>query len=124
MVGEWVLEEALTQLEAWQSLGQNMVVSVNISGPHLQSPQFVEKLARLLAAHPLVPPNCLELEILETAALDDMAMAADIFVACRHLGVSFALDDFGTGYSSLTYFRRLPADTLKIDQSFRPRYAR
>jgi hypothetical protein len=47
-----------------------------------------------------------------------MAMAADIFVACRRLGVSFALDDFGTGYSSLTYFRRLPADTLKIDQSF------
>ena len=47
-----------------------------------------------------------------------MAAAADIFVACRKLGVSFALDDFGTGYSSLTYFRRLPADTLKIDQSF------
>ena len=95
-----------------------MVVSVNISGTHLQSPHFVDNLARVLAAHPLISPNCLELEILETAALDDMAMAADIFVACRRLGVTFALDDFGTGYSSLTYFRRLPADTLKIDQSF------
>lgn len=95
-----------------------MVVSVNISGTHLQSPSFVENLGKLLVAHPLIAPHCLELEILETAALSDMAMAADIFVACRRLGVSFALDDFGTGYSSLTYFRRLPADTLKIDQSF------
>jgi diguanylate cyclase (GGDEF)-like protein/PAS domain S-box-containing protein len=118
LVGEWVLEEGLTQLEKWQAEGLNLVLSVNISGTHLQSPTFVEKLGKLLAAHPLISPNCLELEILETAALDDMAMAADIFVACRRLGVSFALDDFGTGYSSLTYFRRLPADTLKIDQSF------
>jgi diguanylate cyclase (GGDEF)-like protein/PAS domain S-box-containing protein len=118
LVGEWVLEEALTQLEQWQSEGLKMVLSVNISGAHLQSPTFVEKLGKLLAAHPLIAPESLELEILETAALDDMAMAADIFVACRRLGVSFALDDFGTGYSSLTYFRRLPADTLKIDQSF------
>ena len=118
LVGEWVLEEALTQLEQWQEQGLKMVVSVNISGTHLQSPSFVENLGKLLVAHPLVAPDCLELEILETAALNDMAMAADTFIACRCLGVSFALDDFGTGYSSLTYFRRLPADTLKIDQSF------
>jgi EAL domain-containing protein (putative c-di-GMP-specific phosphodiesterase class I) len=113
-----VVETALKQLETWQAGGLNTVLSVNISGAHLQSSSFVPKLAQLLAAHPQVAPQSLELEILETAALDDMAMAADIFVACRALGVSFALDDFGTGYSSLTYFRRLPADTLKIDQSF------
>ena len=94
------------------------MLSVNISGTHLQSPSFVEKLSDLLAAHPLIAANRLELEILETTALDDLTMAAEIFTACRNLGVSFALDDFGTGYSSLTYFRRLPADTLKIDQSF------
>ena len=118
LVGEWVLEAGLTQLEQWQAAGLEMVLSVNISGTHLQSPTFVENLGKLLAAHPLIAPESLELEILETAALDDMAMAAEIFVACRSLGVSFALDDFGTGYSSLTYFRRLPAETLKIDQSF------
>ena len=117
-IGEWVLEEALCQLERWQNQGLSMVLSVNISGTHLQSGGFVDKLASLLDAHPQVPPDCLELEILETAALDDMAAAAEIFSACRKLGVSFALDDFGTGYSSLTYFRRLPAETLKIDQSF------
>ncbi len=118
LVGEWVLEEALRQLEKWQLQGLNTVLSVNISATHLQSPRFVEKLGLLLAAHPLIPPNLLELEILETAALDDIATAAEIFTACREMGVSFALDDFGTGYSSLTYFRRLPAETLKIDQSF------
>jgi hypothetical protein len=56
--------------------------------------------------------------VLETAALEDIATTAALFAECRKLGVSFALDDFGTGYSSLTYFRRLPADLLKIDQSF------
>jgi hypothetical protein len=56
--------------------------------------------------------------VLETVALEDVATTAALFAECRGLGVSFALDDFGTGYSSLTYFRRLPADLLKIDQSF------
>ena len=60
----------------------------------------------------------MEREILEPAALEDIATIAELFAECRQLGVSFALDDFGTGYSSLTYFRRLPAETLKIDQSF------
>ena len=118
LIGEWVLEEALCQLEKWLQQGLKAVLSVNISAHHLQSPRFVDKLRLLLASHPQIPPRCLELEILETAALDDMSAAADIFTACRKLGVSFALDDFGTGYSSLTYFRRLPAETLKIDQSF------
>jgi hypothetical protein len=60
----------------------------------------------------------LELEILETAALEDIARTSEVIAACRRLGVRFALDDFGTGYSSLTYLRRLPAEVLKIDQSF------
>jgi EAL domain-containing protein (putative c-di-GMP-specific phosphodiesterase class I) len=58
------------------------------------------------------------LEVLETAALEDIGHIARIIKECRALGVTFALDDFGTGYSSLTYIKRLPADTLKIDQSF------
>jgi EAL domain-containing protein (putative c-di-GMP-specific phosphodiesterase class I) len=84
----------------------------------LQHPGFAQRLGELLAAHPRVPPGRLELEILETAVLEDIGLVAQLFAECRKLGVSFALDDFGTGYSSLTYFRRLPADVLKIDQSF------
>lgn len=117
-LGKWVIRTALAQMEAWQAKGHDLAVSVNISGSHLLLPGFVNDLAGLLAAFPSVPPQNLELEILETAALEDMIRAAEVFAACRELGVTFALDDFGTGYSSLTYFRRLPADMLKIDQSF------
>ncbi len=117
-LGDWVLSEALAQLAAWHRNGLALSVSVNISGSHLLAPGFASRLGELLAAHPDAPPACLELEVLETAALEDIASVADLFAECRRFGVSFSLDDFGTGYSSLTYFRRLPADILKIDQSF------
>ncbi|MCL2635052.1 MAG: EAL domain-containing protein, partial [Betaproteobacteria bacterium] len=117
-LGDWVLRQALDQLAAWMKQGLNLTVSVNISGEHLQQPDFVDRLGKLLAAHPDVPPARLELEILETTALEDINGITEVFAACHRLGVRFALDDFGTGYSSLTYFRRLPAEVLKIDQSF------
>lgn len=117
-LGDWVIREALQQMAQWRSAGLEMAVSINIAGNHLQSPAFARRLGELLACFPNVPAASLELEILETAALEDIALAAEIFAECRKLGVTFALDDFGTGYSSLTYFRRLPADILKIDQSF------
>jgi EAL domain-containing protein (putative c-di-GMP-specific phosphodiesterase class I) len=60
----------------------------------------------------------LQIEVLETAALDDIGRSSDTIEACRKLGINFALDDFGTGYSSLAYLRKLSAETLKIDQSF------
>jgi len=71
-----------------------------------------------MAACPDIRPGCLELEVLETSALDDMLHVSQIMEACLAIGVSFALDDFGTGYSSLTYLKRLPAKHLKIDRSF------
>ena len=117
-LGDWVIQEALRQLERWQQQALDIKVSVNIAGNHLQSPSFARRLSELLANHPNVQPSHLELEVLETAALEDIGHAAELFASCRRLGVSFSLDDFGTGYSSLTYFRRLPADVLKIDQSF------
>lgn len=117
-LGNWVIRETLRQLDEWVCGGLDVSVSINIAGNHLQHPNFAQHLGACLSAHPRVPASRLELEVLETAALEDIAMVADLFVECRKLGVSFALDDFGTGYSSLTYFRRLPADMLKIDQSF------
>jgi diguanylate cyclase (GGDEF)-like protein/PAS domain S-box-containing protein len=117
-LGNWVLRQALEQLTTWVAAGLQLPVSINIAGEHLQQPDFVERLEEALVAHPKVPPGLLELEILETAALEDITRVAELFTACSRLGVRFALDDFGTGYSSLTYFRRLPAEVLKIDQSF------
>ena len=60
----------------------------------------------------------IEFEILETSSLTDINLVTKVIKECNHLGVSFSIDDFGTGYSSLTYLKRLPVDTLKIDQSF------
>jgi diguanylate cyclase (GGDEF)-like protein len=117
-LGEWVIATALSQISQWQSEGVNMPVSVNISGYQLQQDNFATRVAALLAAHPDVSPNCLELEILETSALHDINQVSATMNSCHELGVSFALDDFGTGYSSLTHLRRLPAHLIKIDQSF------
>jgi diguanylate cyclase (GGDEF)-like protein/PAS domain S-box-containing protein len=117
-LGEWVIHTALSQISQWQRLGLNLPISVNISAYQLTQKNFPDRLSILLAAHPLVSPHRLELEILETSALSDINQVSGIMTTCQDMGVSFALDDFGTGYSSLTYLRRLPAYIIKIDQSF------
>jgi diguanylate cyclase (GGDEF)-like protein len=117
-IGEWVLHTALTQMELWHSQGLDLPVSVNVGARQLQQPDFVSRLAEILAQHPQVRPSCLELEVLETSALGDIAGVSQVIETCRAMGVMFALDDFGTGYSSLTYLKRLPVTLLKIDQSF------
>ena len=117
-IGEWVIETALTQVQAWRAAGLDLPISVNVGASQLQQANFVERLRALLAAHPQVTPSYLELEILETSALEDVAQIAQLIAACAEFGVTFALDDFGTGYSSLTYLKRLRVTMLKIDQSF------
>ena len=117
-VGEWVIHTALTQIETWQAAGMNLPVSVNIGARQLQQSDFVPRLRAILNEHPQVHAGCIELEVLETSALADMAQVAQVIEDCAVIGVKFALDDFGTGYSSLTYLKRLHVAQLKIDQSF------
>jgi predicted signal transduction protein with EAL and GGDEF domain len=117
-VGEWVMHQALTQMQAWHALGLDLPVSVNVAARQLQQPDFVTRLQAILTAYPSIQPGCLELEVLETSALEDVDGVSKVIEACRAMGVMFALDDFGTGYSSLTYLKRLPVALLKIDQSF------
>jgi diguanylate cyclase (GGDEF)-like protein/PAS domain S-box-containing protein len=119
-VGEWVLDTVMTQISLWQEAGLKLSVStsVNITALQLQQNDFVDSINALLASHPDVNPRYLELEVLETSALDDVTHVSTVMNACIALGVNFSLDDFGTGYSSLTYLRRLPARMIKIDQSF------
>jgi EAL domain-containing protein (putative c-di-GMP-specific phosphodiesterase class I) len=117
-VGDWVISSALAQMAAWHAQGLSLPVSVNVSADQLQQPGFVARLATQLAVHPQIPAHCLQIEILETSALKDMNWVSSVLQSCHAIGVGFALDDFGTGYSSLTYLKHLPADTIKIDQSF------
>lgn len=117
-IGEWVMDEALRQMSEWLGKGLRIPVSINVAGNHLVQPDFVDRLRDCLARYPEVDPSFLELEILETVALEDITLVSSIIDRCRELGVQFALDDFGTGYSSLVYLKRLPASTLKIDRSF------
>jgi diguanylate cyclase (GGDEF)-like protein len=116
--GQWAVEAALALLERLQEAGLNLSVSVNIAAQQIQHPDFAAWMVQCLARHPRVAPNLLELEITESAALYDLPAITATLAELRALGIAVSLDDFGTGYSSLTYLRRLPMDTLKIDQSF------
>jgi len=118
-IGHWVMNEALKQLELWLKQGLQLQVSINISSYHLQSDRFIAQLEGALANYPDVESGLLQLEILESSALGDIYAISNIIKASRdELGVQIALDDFGTGYSSLTHLKNLPANTIKIDQSF------
>lgn len=117
-VGEWVIATALAQMNEWQKSGLDIEVSINISGYHLESFDFFAKLQKQLSNFPDSLFGRLQIEVLETVALNDIAVVRETINLCRNLGISFALDDFGTGYSSLSYLNSLPFDTLKIDQSF------
>ncbi|MGB4362221.1 MAG: bifunctional diguanylate cyclase/phosphodiesterase, partial [Rhodoferax sp.] len=117
-VGEWVIHTALDQVQAWQAQGLDLPVSVNVGARQLQQRDFLARLQTILAQHPTVLSGRLELEVLETTALEDISGVTHVIEQCRLMGVLFALDDFGTGYSSLNYLKRLPVARIKIDQSF------
>ena len=117
-MGRWVINKALLQLQYALSIGYDIPISVNISPLHLQHDEFVSDLKEILSRYPNFKAGSLEFEILETSALKDIDIVSTVIRECNKLGVLSSIDDFGTGYSSLTYLRRLPADFLKIDQSF------
>ncbi|MEZ8825406.1 EAL domain-containing protein [Vibrio amylolyticus] len=118
VMADWIIEMALHQMEVWLYEGVNLPISVNVDAFQLQQKDFVQKLSTALDRHPNVRPSSLQLEILETSALSDITEVLSIMKDCKAMGISFALDDFGTGFSSLTYLKRLPAEVLKIDQTF------
>lgn len=117
-LGDHVLSIALDHLDAWLAQGLDLSVSVNITARHLQEPEFAQRLAQLLERHSRALGPRLELEVLETAALNDIGFTSVLLEQCARLGVRWALDDFGTGYSTLTYLKQLPVQVLKIDRSF------
>ncbi|MDI4670221.1 EAL domain-containing protein [Pseudoalteromonas shioyasakiensis] len=113
-----LMEQLLNQLAQWRK--QNISfgnVAINISALHFQQSSLIETLIDNLAKFD-VPAHCLELEITESAMMDNPEFAEQQMKRIKSIGVQIALDDFGTGHSSLSYLKRFPIDTLKIDKSF------
>ncbi|WP_430008969.1 EAL domain-containing protein [Methylophaga lonarensis] len=118
-IGNWVIEQALKELNTLKQHELQLEISLNISSHHLQWEGFFTHLDHALSRYPTVDSSLLQLEILESSVLDDLHNISSIISKCRKaLGVRIALDDFGTGYSSLTHLRHLPVDVVKIDQTF------
>lgn len=117
-IGEWILREACLALRRWHDAGlSDLRVSVNMSVLQLLRGDFAEVVRRVLDDAG-VPPQALELEVTESMLMANAEQAARKLQDFRELGVSIAIDDFGTGYSSLAYLKRLPINTIKIDQTF------
>lgn len=118
-LGRWVLESACVQLARWASdpARAELAIAVNVSARQFRHEHFVGELIEILGRTG-APPSHLEIELTESALLDDVESVVAKMDAMKAMGVRFSLDDFGTGYSSLAYLKRLPLDRLKIDKGF------
>jgi EAL domain-containing protein (putative c-di-GMP-specific phosphodiesterase class I)/GGDEF domain-containing protein len=112
-----VLEMAMQQLAEWRDAGLGLDLAVNVSAMNLLEQDFADRLAAGLAEHQL-DPAALELEMTESALIGEANLVLSMLNTIADTGVRLAIDDFGTGYSGLSYLQRLPAQTVKIDQSF------
>jgi len=113
----WVLDAALRQLAAWRDAGLDLQLSMNVSASNLLEHDLDRRVMQGLAKQALAPER-LELELTESALMEDGGQALAMLEAIARAGVRLAIDDFGTGYSSLAYLQRLPVHVVKIDQSF------
>lgn len=116
-LGEWVLETACRQARRWSEQGLRLPVAVNVSAVQFRRRTIVETVARILDQSGL-EPDLLEVEITESAIMDDADGVRDMLAELRRAGVAVTIDDFGTGFSSLSYLQHLPLNKLKIDRSF------
>ncbi len=113
-ISRFVLEAATSQCMLWPD---HIGVSVNLSAKDFRSGEIIDHVRHVLEKSGLCPCR-LEIEVTETALLDDNALTRHYLAELKKIGVRIALDDFGTGYSSLSYLHTLPLDKIKIDRSF------
>ncbi len=117
-IGEWVLNEACSQLKKWDQKGFDpLSMSVNVSAKQYEDPDFLAAVSRSLIKSG-IDPAFLTLEITESLLMEDIEHNILILNNLKEMGMKLSIDDFGTGYSSLSYLRKLPVDELKIDRSF------
>ncbi len=116
-ITRWVMRAAFAQAAAWQRSGHRFAVAINVSALDLDRPEFVDQLCDEVALQALDPTR-LEIEFTESALSQKPDRLHEQLERIRAIGVQIAIDDFGTGYSNFAYLKRIPATTLKIDQSF------
>jgi EAL domain-containing protein (putative c-di-GMP-specific phosphodiesterase class I) len=116
-IGNWVLEQAVRQAARWRAAGLPLVMAINVSALQFRQADFIDSVARVLAASGL-PPDMLELELTESILIHDTEDVFKRLEGLARLGVKLSIDDFGTGFSSLSYLKRFPLHRLKIDRSF------
>ncbi len=116
-IDAWVLQQACRQAANWQACGAKVRMAINISASQFASADLVERVRNALQ-ETCVDPSLIELEVTETAVMQNLHDAAAQIEKLRSLGVRMAIDDFGVGHSSLSYLRVLPVDRVKIDRSF------
>lgn len=116
-IGEWVMLKACQTAKQWHDAGHNIRIAVNVSGNQFQQSDLVAYTKQVLEETG-VNPQLLEMEVTESAFMEDIQHTIRTLKELHALGVELAIDDFGTGYSSLSYLRQFPIDRLKIDQSF------
>ena len=118
-IGEWVLETACQQLQIWHKNEQmkDFKIAINVSSSQLRQLHLPQRFSQILQNYQL-NCSCIELELTESALIEDFDLALKQLQAFKNIGLNLAIDDFGTGYSSLSYLYRFPFDTLKLDRSF------
>ncbi len=119
-IDRWVMREACRQLCEWRRdfpQHENLTINVNLSSRQFLRGDFLKFVAQMLTETAL-PPHLLQMEITESALMENMETVAELLRELRASGVRISVDDFGTGYSSLSYLHRLPINTLKVDRSF------
>ena len=114
---QWVLQEAMQQIQRWMKMGLDIKIAVNLSTRDLQDGGLPTHISKMLAEYGVLARQ-LELEITESAMMLDPARSLDTLQHLAAMGIHVTIDDFGTGYSSLTYLKQLPARAIKIDKSF------
>ncbi|GGF82140.1 hypothetical protein GCM10011338_38010 [Alteromonas lipolytica] len=117
LVTGWLVKEAFSIIRRWESAGLELFLSFNISALDLADNELLERMTEELRRQPINPAN-IELEIVESAIIENFQSASAILSKLREMGFHVAIDDFGTGYSSLAYLDKLPVDKLKIDREF------
>ncbi|UGA57506.1 ABC transporter substrate binding protein [Vibrio sp. VB16] len=115
---DWVFDEAISQANQWHKKGIELPVSINASHAYFRQKNIADILKSKLQLYPGFLSSLIEIEIVESNALENLVDVANTIRSCSELDILFSLDDFGTGYSSLTYLQQLPVSTLKVDRSF------